>query len=132
MLHGSVSTGLGDSEVSSSWSFLVPISTTALAGIAVFLAAHACVTRGGKSSEELALAAVSHLRKGSLAAGIPARLARSLGRSAALSGLGSIVYALALVSKLTCIHDALLADAPVGAALVHGRSHCVRTSNWMS
>ena len=84
-----------------------------LSGIAVFLAAHACVT-GRKSSEELALAAVSHLRK-DLSSRNSARLARSLGIGGAV-GLGSIVYALALMSKLLH-HDALLADAQVGAAL---------------
>ena len=112
MLHGSVSTGLEISEVSQ-LVVLGPHLYNGLSGIAVFLAAHACVT-GRKSSEELALAAVSHLRK-DLSSRNSARLARSLGIGGAV-GLGSIVYALALMSKLLH-HDALLADAQVGAAL---------------
>jgi type 2 lantibiotic biosynthesis protein LanM len=97
---------LGDSEVSQ----LVPLGAdlyNGVCGIAVFLAAHAGVT-GRKPSGELALAAVSHLRK-NLGSRNAARIARSLGTGGA-TGLGSIVYALAVMSK--CLHDDdLLADA---------------------
>jgi type 2 lantibiotic biosynthesis protein LanM len=84
-----------------------------VSGIALFLAAHAAVT-GSKPSRELALAAVAHLRK-SLKSRTAARFVRSLGVGGA-TGLGSIVYALAAMSK--CLADAgLLADAHRAAAL---------------
>jgi type 2 lantibiotic biosynthesis protein LanM len=82
-------------------------------GIAVFLAAHAAVA-GRKSSRELALAALAHLRK-SLRSRNSARMARSLGIGGA-SGLGSIVYALTVISQLLRDDD-LLADAHVAADL---------------
>jgi type 2 lantibiotic biosynthesis protein LanM len=103
---------LGDSEVSQ----LVTLGHDLYngnSGIAVFLAAHAAVT-GCKSSSELALAGIAGLRK-NLRSRSAARMARSLGIGAA-TGLGSIVYALTLLSK--CLHDdALLADAHVAAGL---------------
>jgi type 2 lantibiotic biosynthesis protein LanM len=83
------------------------------AGIAVFLAAHAAVT-GSNRSAELALAAVSHLRK-NLKSRNAARLARSMGIGGAV-GLGSIVYALCVISE--CLRDGdLLADALTAAEL---------------
>ena len=66
------------------------------AGIAVFLAAHAAVT-GHAPSADLALAALSHLRK-NLKSRNAARLARALGVGGA-TGLGSIVYAFAVIAK---------------------------------
>ena len=82
-----------------------------VSGIAIFLAAHAAVT-GCEPSAELALAAISYLRK-NLKSRNAARMARSLGIGGA-SGLGSIVYALTTISKF--LHDnELLADA-LGAA----------------
>ena len=103
---------LGDSEVVQ----LVPLGAdlyNGLSGIALFLAAHAAMT-GSKSSRELALAAVAHLRK-SLKGRNAARMARSLGTGGA-TGLGSIVYALAVMAK--CLRDDdLLADAHAAAEL---------------
>jgi type 2 lantibiotic biosynthesis protein LanM len=84
-----------------------------LSGIALFLAAHAAVT-GRASSAELARAAVAYLRK-SLRDRNSARLARSLGLGGG-GGLGSIVYALSVMSKLLNDDD-LLADARTAAAL---------------
>jgi type 2 lantibiotic biosynthesis protein LanM len=76
-------------------------------GIAVFLGAHAA-TRSSSSSAELALAAVAQIRK-NLRGRNAARVARSLGVGGA-AGLGSIVYALCVLSK--CLNDGdLLADA---------------------
>jgi len=103
---------LGDSEVFQ----LVCLGSdlyNGVSGIALFLAAHAAVT-GAKSSGELALAAMAHLRK-DLKGRNAARMARSLGLGGA-TGLGSIVYALTVMSK--SLHDdELLADAHVAAAL---------------
>jgi type 2 lantibiotic biosynthesis protein LanM len=100
----------GDSEIFQ----IVPLGPelyNGVSGIAVFLAAHAAVM-GCKSSSELALAGVSHLRK-NLISRNAARVVRSLGIGGA-TGLGSIVYALTLMSK--CLHDdELLADAHVAA-----------------
>lgn len=103
---------IGDSEVSQ----FVPLGTdlyNGVCGIAVFLAAHASVT-GHKSSADLALSAVLHLR--TLLRGKNAtRTARLLGTGGA-TGLGSIVYALTIMSK--CLQDDdLLADAHVAATL---------------
>src|SRR6476660_7391041 len=84
-----------------------------VAGIALFLAAHAAVT-ARKSSAELAIAGVAHLRKTLKSRGA-ARMARSLGVGGA-TGLGSIVYALTVTSKMLR-DDSLLADAHVAAAL---------------
>jgi type 2 lantibiotic biosynthesis protein LanM len=103
---------LGDSEVSQ----LVPLGGdlyNGTGGIAVFLAAHAAVA-GSEPSRELALAAVAHVRK-SLHGRNAARLARSLGTGGA-TGLGSVVYALAVMAK--CLReDELLADAQLAAGL---------------
>ena len=82
-------------------------------GIAVFLAAHAAVT-GNAASGELALAALSYLRK-TLKSRNAARPARALGLGGA-TGLGSIVYALALTAKSLNNAD-LLADADAAAQL---------------
>jgi len=103
---------LGDSEVFQ-LVCLGPELYNGVSGIAVFLAAHAAVT-GYKSSGELALAGMSHLRK-NLRSRNAARMARSLGIGGA-TGLGSIVYALTVMSK--SLHDDdLLADAHVAAEL---------------
>lgn len=84
-----------------------------VSGIAVFLAAHAAVT-GRQSSGELALAGVSYLRK-NLKSRNAARTARSLGVGGA-TGLGSVVYALSLMSKY--LDDrGLLSDAHAIAKL---------------
>jgi type 2 lantibiotic biosynthesis protein LanM len=103
---------LGDSEVSQLVA-LGPDLYNGACGIAVFLAAHAAVA-GRKSSEVLAQAALSNLRK-SLRSRTSARMARSLGIGGA-SGLGSIVYALTVMWKLLQ-DEKLLADAHVAAEL---------------
>jgi type 2 lantibiotic biosynthesis protein LanM len=104
---------LGDSEVSQ----LVPLGPdlyNGVCGIAVFLAAHANTT-GHEAAAELARAAISSLRK-KLKGRNSARMARTLGLGGAM-GLGSIVYALVVISR--CLHDAeLLADAHVAAELI--------------
>lgn len=82
-------------------------------GIAVFLAAHAA-TRSSSDSAELALAAVAHLRK-NLRSRNAARMARSLGVGGAV-GLGSIVYALCVMSRCLKAED-LLVDALKAADL---------------
>lgn len=103
---------LGDSEVFQ-LVCLGPELYNGASGIAVFLAAHAAVT-GRASSGELALAGVAHLRK-SLHSRNAARIARSLGVGGA-TGLGSVVYALTVMSK--CLNDdALRADAHAAADL---------------
>jgi type 2 lantibiotic biosynthesis protein LanM len=103
---------LGDSEVFQ-LVCLGPDLYNGVSGISVFLAAHAAVTGSG-SSGELALAGVSHLRS-KLKSRDAARVARSVGVGGA-TGLGSIVYALTVMSK--CLHDdALLADAHAAAEL---------------
>lgn len=103
---------LGDSEVFQLTS-LGPELYNGASGISVFLAAHASVTER-KSSVELALAGLSHLRK-NLRSRNAARMARSLGVGGA-TGMGSIVYALTVISNL--LHDRdLLADAQVAADL---------------
>lgn len=76
-------------------------------GIAIFLAAHAIATQRDASAE-LALAAVSHLRKNLRGRGA-ARMARSLGIGGA-TGLGSIVYSFAVMSKIL-YDEGLLAEA---------------------
>ena len=89
---------------------LVPLGAdlyNGVSGIALFFAAHAAITES-KSSRELALAAVAHVRK-NLKGRNAARIARSLGTGGG-TGLGSIVYAFAVMAK--CLRDdALLADA---------------------
>jgi class II lanthipeptide synthase len=103
---------LGDSEVFQ-LVCLGPELYNGVSGIALFLAAHAAVS-GRKSSSELAIAGLAHLRK-DLRSRNAARMARSLGIGGA-TGLGSIVYALTVISKL--LHDdGLLVDAHVAAAL---------------
>jgi type 2 lantibiotic biosynthesis protein LanM len=103
---------LGDSEA---WQLVAlgPDLYNGLSGIALFLAAHAAVT-GRAASAELALAAVAYLRKG-LRGRNSARLARSLGLGGG-SGLGSVVYALSVMSNLLN-DDELLADAHAAAEL---------------
>ncbi len=82
-------------------------------GIALFLAAHAAAT-GSEPSGALALAAVALLRKNLTSRNAP-RLARALGIGAA-TGLGSIVYALAVMAK--CLDNGdLLAGADAAAKL---------------
>jgi type 2 lantibiotic biosynthesis protein LanM len=83
-------------------------------GIAVFLAAHAA-TAGHPPSAELALAAVSHLRR-KLKDRNAARFARALGVGGAI-GLGSIVYALSVIAR-SLRDDSLLADAQAASALM--------------
>jgi type 2 lantibiotic biosynthesis protein LanM len=103
---------LGDSEVSQ----LIPLGLdlySGVAGIAVFLAAHAACARC-ESSAELALAAVSQLRK-TIRSRNAARVARSLGLGGA-TGLGSLVYAMTVMWKCLCDDD-LRADALAAADL---------------
>ncbi|HWX82511.1 MAG TPA: type 2 lanthipeptide synthetase LanM family protein [Xanthobacteraceae bacterium] len=103
---------LGDAEVSQ-LVCLGPDLYNGICGIGVFLAAHAAVT-GNKASAELARAGLTQLRK-NLKGRNAARIARSLGVGGAV-GLGSIVYALAVMAK--CLNDdALLADARGAVAL---------------
>ena len=83
-------------------------------GIAVFLAAHAAIS-GHAPSAELALAAVAHLR-GRLKGRDAARFARLLGIGGA-SGLGSVIYGLAVLSD-SLQDDGLLDDAAVAARLM--------------
>jgi type 2 lantibiotic biosynthesis protein LanM len=104
---------LGDSEVSRLVA-LGPELYNGTSGIALFLAGHAAAT-GDSASRQLALAAVSHLRQ-SLKGRNSARMARSLGLGAA-SGMGSVVYALTVMSKLLDDRD-LLADAHAAANLI--------------
>ena len=103
---------LGDSEFSQ-LVCLGPDLYNGICGIGVFLAAHAAVT-GNKASAELAYAGLAQLRK-NLKSRNAARMARALGLGGAV-GLGSIVYALAVMAK--CLHDDdLLADARQAAEL---------------
>ena len=104
---------LSDSEVSQ-LAVLGPDLYNGASGIAVFLAAHAMATQRA-SSADLALAAVSHLRR-NLGSRGAARMARLQGIGGA-TGLGSIVYALAVMAKLLR-DDALLADAHRAAELI--------------
>ncbi|CCJ08630.1 Lanthionine synthetase C-like protein [Methylocystis sp. SC2] len=83
-------------------------------GIALFLAAHAVVGEC-QASADLALAGISRLRS-DLRNRNAARLARSLGLGGA-TGLGSIIYALSVISKLLG-RDDLLDDAHRAAALL--------------
>jgi len=103
---------LGDSEFSQ-LVCLGPDLYNGICGIGVFLAAHAAVT-GNKASAELAYAGLAQLRN-NLKSRNAARMARALGLGGAV-GLGSIIYALAVMAK--CLHDdALLADARQAAQL---------------
>ena len=104
---------LGDAEVFQ----LVcvgPDLYSGVSGIAVFLAAHAAVT-GQSASAELALAAMAHVRK-KLKDPNAARFARSLGTGGA-TGLGSLIYALTVMSK-SLQDEALLADAHAASDLM--------------
>jgi type 2 lantibiotic biosynthesis protein LanM len=76
-------------------------------GIAVFLAAHAAST-GQQSSEELARAALAHVRS-TLKSRNASRFARAVGIGGG-AGLGSVIYALAVIGKLLRDDD-LIADA---------------------
>jgi type 2 lantibiotic biosynthesis protein LanM len=97
---------LGDSEFSQ-LVCIGPDLYNGICGIGVFLAAHAAVT-GNKASAELAYAGLAQLRK-NLKSRNAARMTRALGVGGAV-GLGSIVYALAVMAK--CLNDdGLLADA---------------------
>ena len=103
---------LGDAEVSQ-LVCLGPDLYNGICGIGVFLAAHAAVT-GSTASAELACAGLAQLRK-NLKSRNAARMARALGIGGAV-GLGSIVYALAVMAK--SLHDdTLLADAQQAAEL---------------
>ena len=103
---------LGDSEVFQ-LVCLGPDLYNGTSGIAVFLAAHAAVT-GHTPSAALARGALTHLRK-NLKSRNAARFARALGVGGA-TGLGSIVYAFAVIAK--CLgDDGLLADAGRAARL---------------
>jgi type 2 lantibiotic biosynthesis protein LanM len=104
---------LGDTEVCQ----LVPLGVdlyNGTCGIAIFLAAYARLT-GQEAAATLALAALSDLRQ-NIRAPTAARMARSVGIGGAL-GLGSIVYALTLLSNLMNNHE-LLTDAHIAAQLV--------------
>jgi len=103
---------LGDSEFSQ-LVCLGPDLYNGICGIGVFLAAHAAVT-GNKASAELAYAGLAQLRK-NLKSRNAARMARALGLGGAV-GLGSIVYALAVMAK-SLQDDDLLADARQAAEL---------------
>jgi type 2 lantibiotic biosynthesis protein LanM len=104
---------LGDAEVFQ-LVCLGPDLYNGVSGVALFLAAHAAVT-DRKSSGELALAAVSHLRR-DLKGRNAARQARALGLGGGI-GLGSVIYALSVMSKL--LHAAeLLDDAQAVAGLI--------------
>lgn len=85
-----------------------------VSGIAVLLAAHAAVTRH-EPSAELALAALTHLRK-KLKDRNAARFARSLGIGGA-TGLGSVIYAMTVIAKSLGRRD-LLSDAHAASALM--------------
>jgi type 2 lantibiotic biosynthesis protein LanM len=103
---------LGDAEVFQ-LVCLGPELYNGICGITLFLAAHAQVAGSGLS-RELALAGLARLRKTLRGRNAP-RLARSMGVGGA-AGLGSIVYALTVISK-SLRDDALLADAHAAAAL---------------
>lgn len=106
---------LGDAEVFQ-LVCLGPDLYNGATGIALFLAAHAAVT-GNQASGELALAGLSHVRKNLKGANAP-RAARSLGIGAA-TGLGSVVYAFAVIAE--CLrNDDLFADALAAARLFTG------------
>jgi type 2 lantibiotic biosynthesis protein LanM len=106
---------LGDAEVFQ-LVCLGPDLYNGATGIALFLAAHAAVT-GNQASGDLALAGLSHVRKNLKGANAP-RAARSLGIGAA-TGLGSVVYAFAVIAE--CLrNDDLFADALAAARLFTG------------
>jgi type 2 lantibiotic biosynthesis protein LanM len=86
---------LGDAEVFQLVT-LGPDLYNGTAGLSLFLSAHAAVTEQS-ASRELALAGVARLRK-QIKSRNAARIARSLGLGGG-TGLGSIVYALMVMSK---------------------------------
>jgi type 2 lantibiotic biosynthesis protein LanM len=104
---------LGDSEVSQLVA-LGPDLYNGACGIALFFAAHAAVT-GKTHSAEFARMAVARLRM-ELRGRSAARLARALGIGGA-TGMGSIVYALTVMSRLLD-DEALRADAETAASLM--------------
>lgn len=106
---------LGDSEISQ-LVVLGPDLYNGTSGIGVFLAAYGHVT-GDDAATEVALSAVAGLRR-QLHGRNPARTARSLGIGGGL-GLGSIVYALAVIAALVG-DDAVLDDANAAARLITG------------
>ena len=104
---------LGESDVSQ-FVLMGPELYNGVSGIGVFLAAHAAVT-GSQASAELAVAGVAHLRK-NINGRNAARFARSLGVGA-VTGLASVIYGLAVMSK--CLGDgSLLVDAQTAAGLL--------------
>lgn len=103
---------LGDTEISQLVA-LGPDLYSGVSGISVFLAAHAAVT-GCERSAALSIAGLAGLRR-DLRSRNAARSARSLGIGGAM-GLGSIVYALTLVSK-SLQKEELLTDAQLAAEL---------------
>jgi type 2 lantibiotic biosynthesis protein LanM len=104
---------MGDAEVFQ----LAPLGPdlyNGVSGIAVFLAAHAAVTRH-EPSADIALAALTHLRK-KLKDRNAARFARSLGIGGA-TGLGSLIYALTVAGK-SLGQTELVSDAHAASALM--------------
>jgi type 2 lantibiotic biosynthesis protein LanM len=93
---------------------LGPDLYSGVSGIAVFLAAHAAVT-GQSASAELALAGMAYVRA-KLRSRSAARFARSLGIGGA-TGLGSLIYALTVLSK-SLKDETLLADAHAASNLM--------------
>lgn len=104
---------LGDAEVFQLVA-LGPDLYNGSSGISLFLSAHAAVTKH-VATGDLALAGVARFRK-QLKSRSAARMARSLGLGGA-TGLGSIIYALAVMSRNLGAPD-LLADAQRMAELV--------------
>ncbi len=104
---------MGDAEAYQ-LSVLGPDLYNGVSGVAVFLGAHAAVTKHAASAD-LALAALTRLRS-KLKDRNAARFARSLGLGGA-TGLGSVIYALAVVAK-SLDDPGLLADAKAAAALM--------------
>jgi type 2 lantibiotic biosynthesis protein LanM len=86
---------LGDSDVFQ-LVCLGPDLYNGSSGIALFLAAHAAIS-GNPASAELARAGLAHIRRNLKSRNAP-RFARSLGIGAA-TGLGSVVYAFAVIAK---------------------------------
>jgi type 2 lantibiotic biosynthesis protein LanM len=104
---------LGDAEVFQLVT-LGPDLYNGTSGLSLFLSAHAAVT-DQSASRELALAGVARVRK-QIKSRNAARIARSLGVGGA-TGLGSIVYTLAVMSQNLNDHG-LRDDAHRAAALV--------------
>ncbi len=104
---------LGDSEISQ-LVVLGPELYNGSCGIAVFLAAYASLA-GDAEARSLALSAVAGLRR-QLHGRNPARIARAVGVGGGL-GLGSVVYALAVIADLLD-DEAVLDDAHAAAALI--------------